>query len=583
MTEAPCSHAATATAAATPLSHSQARGATDVALIEQTIGACFNDMVERQPDHEALVSVHQGQRLSYRALQTQARQLASALLGVGLVPGDRVAIWSHNNTEWLLMQLATAEVGLILVNINPAYRTSEVEYALNKVGCQLLVTMARFKTSDYLAMLRELAPEWVHGEPGRLESQQLPHLRTVVWIDEAGQGADEPGWMRFSQLLAMGDESDARVAAAAASLKPTDPINIQFTSGTTGFPKGATLTHRNILNNGFFIGECMKLTPADRLCIPVPLYHCFGMVLGNLACLTHGATIVYPNDGFDPLTVLQTVQDEKCTGLHGVPTMFIAELDHPRFREFDLSTLRTGIMAGSPCPTAVMQRVVDDMHLSEITIAYGMTEASPVSCQSSTDTPLAKRVSTVGQVQPHLEVKIVDPESGETMALGERGELCTRGYSVMHGYWGDPAKTAEAIDAEGWMHTGDLATMDAEGYVNIVGRIKDMVIRGGENIYPREIEEFLYRHPAVQDVQVVGVPDAKYGEELCAWIVLKPGQTTTDVALREFCQGQIAHHKIPRYMRFVSEFPMTVTGKIQKFKIRDAMKDELGLTETRTA
>jgi fatty-acyl-CoA synthase len=583
VTEAPCSHAATATAAATPLSHSQARGATDVALIEQTIGACFNDMVERQPDHEALVSVHQGQRLSYRALQTQARQLASALLGVGLVPGDRVAIWSHNNTEWLLMQLATAEVGLILVNINPAYRTSEVEYALNKVGCQLLVTMARFKTSDYLAMLRELAPEWVHGEPGRLESQQLPHLRTVVWIDEAGQGADEPGWMRFSQLLAMGDESDARVAAAAASLKPTDPINIQFTSGTTGFPKGATLTHRNILNNGFFIGECMKLTPADRLCIPVPLYHCFGMVLGNLACLTHGATIVYPNDGFDPLTVLQTVQDEKCTGLHGVPTMFIAELDHPRFREFDLSTLRTGIMAGSPCPTAVMQRVVDDMHLSEITIAYGMTEASPVSCQSSTDTPLAKRVSTVGQVQPHLEVKIVDPESGETMALGERGELCTRGYSVMHGYWGDPAKTAEAIDAEGWMHTGDLATMDAEGYVNIVGRIKDMVIRGGENIYPREIEEFLYRHPAVQDVQVVGVPDAKYGEELCAWIVLKPGQTTTDVALREFCQGQIAHHKIPRYMRFVSEFPMTVTGKIQKFKIRDAMKDELGLTETRTA
>jgi fatty-acyl-CoA synthase len=583
VTEAPCSHAATATAAATPLSHSQARGATDVALIEQTIGACFNDMVERQPDHEALVSVHQGQRLSYRALQTQARQLASALLGVGLVPGDRVAIWSHNNTEWLLMQLATAEVGLILVNINPAYRTSEVEYALNKVGCQLLVTMARFKTSDYLAMLRELAPEWVHGEPGRLESQQLPHLRTVVWIDEAGQGADEPGWMRFSQRLAMGDESDARVAAAAASLKPTDPINIQFTSGTTGFPKGATLTHRNILNNGFFIGECMKLTPADRLCIPVPLYHCFGMVLGNLACLTHGATIVYPNDGFDPLTVLQTVQDEKCTGLHGVPTMFIAELDHPRFREFDLSTLRTGIMAGSPCPTAVMQRVVDDMHLSEITIAYGMTEASPVSCQSSTDTPLAKRVSTVGQVQPHLEVKIVDPESGETMALGERGELCTRGYSVMHGYWGDPAKTAEAIDAEGWMHTGDLATMDAEGYVNIVGRIKDMVIRGGENIYPREIEEFLYRHPAVQDVQVVGVPDAKYGEELCAWIVLKPGQTTTDVALREFCQGQIAHHKIPRYMRFVSEFPMTVTGKIQKFKIRDAMKDELGLTETRTA
>jgi fatty-acyl-CoA synthase len=581
MTES--NHPTTTTTANTPLSRSQASGATDVPLIEQTIGACFNDMVERQPDHEALVSVHQARRLTYRELQTQSRRLASALLGLGLVHGDRVAVWSHNNTEWVLMQLATAEVGLILVNINPAYRTTEVEYALNRVGCKLLVTMARFKTSDYLGMLRELAPEWANGEPGRLESKKLPHLHTVVWIDEVGQSADEPGLMRFSDLLAMGDESDVRVAAAAASLKPTDPINIQFTSGTTGFPKGATLTHRNILNNGFFIGECMKLTPADRLCIPVPLYHCFGMVLGNLACLTHGSTIVYPNDGFDPLTVLQMVQDERCTGLHGVPTMFIAELDHPRFKEFDLSTLRTGIMAGSPCPTAVMQRVVDDMNLSEITIAYGMTETSPVSCQSSTDTPLAKRVATVGQVQPHLEVKIIDTESSEIVAPGERGELCTRGYSVMHGYWDDATKTAEAIDAEGWMHTGDLATMDAEGYVNIVGRIKDLVIRGGENIYPREIEEFLYRHPAVQDVQVVGVPDAKYGEEICAWIVLKPGQTTTDVELREFCKGQIAHYKIPRYMRFVSEFPMTVTGKIQKFKIRDAMKDELGLTENRTA
>ncbi len=571
------------TTAAALQQRSQASGATDVPLIEQTIGACFNDTVERQPDHEALVSVHQKRRLTYRELQTQARRLASALLGLGLLPGDRVAIWSHNNTEWVLMQLATAEVGLILVNINPAYRTSEVEYALNKVGCQLLVTMARFKTSDYLGMLRELAPEWAHGKAGALEAQQLPHLRAVVWIDEPGQGAEEPGLTRFSALLAQGDAADPRVAQVGATLKPTDPINIQFTSGTTGFPKGATLTHRNILNNGFFIGECMKLTPADRLCIPVPLYHCFGMVLGNLACLTHGSTIVYPNDGFDPLTVLQTVQEEKCTGLHGVPTMFIAELDHPRFKEFDLSSLRTGIMAGSPCPTAVMQRVVDDMHLSEITIAYGMTETSPVSCQSSTTTPLDKRVSTVGQVQPHLEVKIIDAERGEIVVPGERGELCTRGYSVMHGYWDDPAKTAEAIDTDGWMHTGDLATMDAEGYVNIVGRIKDMVIRGGENIYPREIEEFLYRHPAVQDVQVVGVPDAKYGEELCAWIVLKPGQSTTDVELREFCKGRIAHYKIPRYMCFVSEFPMTVTGKIQKFKIRDAMKDELGLTENRTA
>jgi len=566
-----------------PLVESHARGATHVPLIEQTIGAFFAGMVAHQPEREALVSRHQGLRYTYRGLQTEAHRLASALLGLGLVPGDRVGIWSHNNAEWVLMQLATAQVGLVLVNINPAYRTSEVEYALNKVGCKLLVTMARFKTSDYLGMLRELAPEWVHGRPGQLEAQQLPHLHTVVWIDEPGVGGEEPGLLRFSDLLARGDVADPRLAQVAATLKATDPINIQFTSGTTGFPKGATLTHRNILNNGFFIGECMKLTPADRLCIPVPLYHCFGMVLGNLACLTHGATIVYPNDGFDPLTVLQTVQDEQCTGLHGVPTMFIAELDHPRFAEFNLSTLRTGIMAGSPCPTEVMKRVVDAMNLREITIAYGMTETSPVSCQSSTDTPLDKRVSTVGQVQPHLEVKIVDPETGATVPVGQRGEFCTRGYSVMHGYWEDAAKTHEAIDAEGWMHTGDLATMDAEGYVNIVGRIKDMVIRGGENIYPREIEEFLYRHPQVQDVQVVGVPDQKYGEELCAWIIAKPGAQPTEDDIRAFCKGQIAHYKVPRYIRFVTSFPMTVTGKIQKFKIRDEMKDQLGLVEAKTA
>ncbi|EJE50135.1 acyl-CoA synthetase (AMP-forming)/AMP-acid ligase II [Acidovorax sp. CF316] len=566
-----------------PLTTSLALGATDVPLIEQTLGDFFDAMVARQPEREALVSVHQQRRYTYLSLQAEARRLASALLGLGLVPGDRVGIWSHNNAEWVLMQLATAQVGLVLVNINPAYRTSEVEYALNKVGCRLLVSMARFKTSDYLGMLRELAPEWQRQEPGRLGAVKLPHLNTVVWIDEAGQGADEPGLLRFSDLLARGDVADARVAEVAAGLKATDPINIQFTSGTTGFPKGATLTHRNILNNGFFIGECMRLTPEDRLCIPVPLYHCFGMVLGNLACFTHGATIVYPNDGFDPLTVLQAVQDERCTGLHGVPTMFIAELDHPRFAEFDLSTLRTGIMAGSPCPTEVMKRVVEQMHLSEITIAYGMTETSPVSCQSSTETPLAKRVSTVGQVQPHLEVKIVNPDTGATVPVGERGEFCTRGYSVMHGYWGDEAKTREAIDADGWMHTGDLATMDAEGYVNIVGRIKDMVIRGGENIYPREIEEFLYRHPQVQDVQVVGVPDARYGEELCAWIVVKPGQELTEEAVRAFCKGQIAHYKVPRYIRFVAGFPMTVTGKIQKFRIRDEMKDQLGLAEEKTA
>ena len=565
------------------LSRSLSSGATDVPLIEQTLGAFFDAVVARQPEHEALVSAHQQQRYTYRELQTASNQLASALLGLGLAPGDRIGIWSHNNAQWLLMQLATAKVGLILVNINPAYRVAELEYALNKVACKALVTMARFKTSDYLGMLRELAPELDTALPGALLAARLPQLRTVVWLDEPGQTQDEPGMMRFSSLLAAGNAADPRLASTAKLLHPTDPINIQFTSGTTGFPKGATLTHRNILNNGFFIGEAMKLTAADRLCIPVPLYHCFGMVLGNLACLTHGATIVYPNDGFDALSVLQTVQDEKCTGLHGVPTMFIAELDHPRFKEFDLSSLRTGIMAGSPCPIEVMKRVVSEMHMSEVTIAYGMTETSPVSCQSNTTTPLEKRVASVGQVQPHLQVKVIDPVSGDTVAPGLSGELCTRGYSVMHSYWEDPSRTSEAIDAEGWMHTGDLATMDAQGYVNIVGRIKDMVIRGGENIYPREIEEFLYRHPQIQDVQVVGIPDPKFGEELCAWIVLKPGQTLSDDEVRAFCKGQIAHYKVPRHIRFVAAFPMTVTGKIQKFKIREEMKLQLGLQEDKTA
>nr|WP_319564456.1 AMP-binding protein [uncultured Rhodoferax sp.] len=565
------------------LTRSLAQGATDVPLIDEPIGAFFDAMVARQPEREALVSAHQQRRYSYLALQREVNRLASALLGLGLVPGDRVGIWSHNNAEWVLMQLATAKVGLILVNINPAYRVAEVEYALNKVGCKALVTMASFKTSDYLAMLRELAPEWVHAQPGSLASVRLPHLQSVVWIDVAGQGDEQPGMQRFSDLLASGQPDDPRLSQAAATLKSTDPINIQFTSGTTGFPKGATLTHRNILNNGFFIGEAMRLSPDDRLCIPVPLYHCFGMVLGNLACLTHGATMVYPNDGFDALSVLQTVQNERCTGLHGVPTMFIAELDHPRFKEFDLSTLRTGIMAGSPCPTEVMKRVMTDMHLSQITIAYGMTETSPVSCQSSIDTPLDKRVSTVGLVQPHLEVKVIHPESGDIVAPGVSGELCTRGYSVMHGYWDEAPRTQEAIDAAGWMHTGDLATMDSSGYVNIVGRIKDMVIRGGENVYPREIEEFLYRHPAVQDVQVVGLPDKRYGEELCAWIVVRPGQTLTEDDIRSFCKGQIAHYKVPRYIRFVEGFPMTVTGKIQKFRIRDEMKNQLGLEEEKTA
>jgi len=558
---------------------SYACGRTDQPLITQTLGDFFDAMAERQGLHEALVVRHQDVRLSYAELKREVDRLASSLLRSGLRKGDRVGIWAHNSVEWVLMQLATARVGVILVNINPAYRVAEVEYALNKVGCKALVTMPSFKTSDYLAMLRELAPELAQCAPGALRAARVPELRLVVHLGEQ----HEPGMLRFADWIAQGSADDPAVAQAAAGLRASDPINIQFTSGTTGFPKGATLTHSNILNNGYFIGEAMKLTAADRLCIPVPLYHCFGMVLGNLACLTHGATIVYPNDAFDPLATLQAVQDEGCTGLHGVPTMFIAMLDHPRFAEFDLSTLRTGIMAGSPCPTEVMKRVVRDMHLSEITIAYGMTETAPVSCQSSTDTPLAKRVSTVGQVQPHLEVKIVDPATGQTVASGQTGELCTRGYSVMHGYWGDEAKTREAIDAEGWMHTGDLATMDEEGYVNIVGRIKDMVIRGGENIYPREVEEFLYRHPMVQDVQVVGVPDPKYGEELCAWIIPKPGAAPTEDDIRAFCQGQIAHYKIPRYIRFVQSFPLTITGKVQKFKIREAMQQELGLRPAQTA
>ncbi|WP_297908751.1 AMP-binding protein [Thiomonas sp.] len=561
------------------LTTSYACGSREQPLITQTLGDFFDAMAARQGAREALVACHQQRRLSWSELAREVDVLASAMLRSGLTRGDRVGIWAHNCVEWVLMQLATAKVGIVLVNINPAYRVAEVEYALNKVGCKALVLMPEFRTSDYLAMMRELAPELASCAPGELRAARLPQLRLLVQLGQTS----EPGMLRFGEWMQRGSAGDPEVARTAATLGPDDPINIQFTSGTTGFPKGATLTHSNILNNGYFIGEAMKLTQEDRLCIPVPLYHCFGMVLGNLACITHGATIVYPNSAFDPLLTLQAVQAERCTGLHGVPTMFIAMLDHPRFREFDMSTLRTGIMAGSPCPVEVMKRVVSDMHLSQITIAYGMTETSPVSCQSSTDTPLDRRVSTVGLVQPHLEVKIVDPADGHTVEPGVAGELCTRGYSVMHGYWGDEQRTHEAIDEEGWMHTGDLATMDAEGYVNIVGRIKDMVIRGGENVYPREIEEFLYRHPMVQDVQVVGVPDAKYGEELCAWIIPKAGTSPTEDDIRGFCQGQIAHYKIPRYIRFVPSFPLTITGKVQKFKIRDAMKDELGLQEQRTA
>ena len=561
------------------LTQSWDSGNTAIPLIEDTIGHHFEKMTTQFSEREALVSRHQNVRFTYHQLDHQANQLASALLRSGLAVGDRAAIWAHNSAEWLLMQIATAKIGVILVNINPAYRVTELEYALNKVGCKMLVTMTAYKTSDYIGIVRQLPPELYSARPGELCAGHAPTLKTVVQLGKEKQA----GMLSFAELMAKGDAEDPAVAAVGATLHANDPINIQFTSGTTGFPKGATLTHRNILNNGFFIGEAMKLTERDRLCIPVPLYHCFGMVLGNLACLTHGSAIVYPNDGFEPLSVLETVQAEKCTGLHGVPTMFIAELAHPRFAEFDLRSLRTGIMAGSPCPIDVMKQVVSKMHISEVTIAYGMTETSPVSCQSSTETPLDKRVSTVGQVQPHLEVKIVAPETGTIVSLGVSGELCTRGYSVMHGYWDDPDKTREAIDSDGWMHTGDLATMDAEGYVNIVGRIKDMVIRGGENIYPREIEEFLYSHPAISDVQVIGVPDKKYGEELCAWIILKANQSATADDIRAFCKDKIAHHKIPRYVKFVEVFPMTITGKVQKFVMRALMRAELKLEVDKTA
>ncbi|MBI5016091.1 MAG: AMP-binding protein [Deltaproteobacteria bacterium] len=561
------------------LTQSYVHGASARPLIGSTIGVHFDSIAARWPEREALVVRHQGVRWTYAELQREVDAFAAGLLALELEPGDRVGIWSPNNSEWVVTQFATAKAGLVLVNINPAYRLAEVEYALNKVGCRALITAARFKTSHYVEMLRNLAPELDAAAPGELRAARLPDLRAIVLI---GDGC-EPGMYRFADVPSLATDTHRdRLAVLAAQLQFDDPVNIQFTSGTTGFPKGATLTHHNILNNGFFVGEAMNLTESDRLCIPVPLYHCFGMVLGNLACVTHGSAMIYPDEAFEPRKVLETVEAERCTALHGVPTMFIAELDHPDFRRFDLRTLRTGIMAGAPCPIEVMRRVVTEMHMDQVTIAYGMTETSPVSFQSSVDDPLERRVSSVGRVQPHIEVKIVDAD-GRIVPPGVRGELLTRGYSVMRGYWGDPELTAESVDDAGWMHTGDLATIDAEGYCNIVGRSKDMVIRGGENVYPREIEEFLYRHPKVQDVQVVGVPDLKYGEELCAWIRLRDGQSALVDEIREFCRGQIAHYKIPRYVKFVDEFPMTVTGKIQKFVIREKMVEELQLQVVQTA
>ncbi len=555
------------------------KGATDIPLIEDAIGAFFDRVCRDHGETLALVSRQQNIRLTYAQLREKVDAFACGLMRLGLAPGARVAIWSQNNAEWAISQFATAKAGLILVNINPAYRLSELDYALNKVACKALILSPSFKSSDYLAMIAELAPEAASAAPGAMRAARLPALK---WLIRLGEDKT-PGMLNFSELLTTPTTAELEaLQRRGASLKNTDPINIQFTSGTTGHPKGATLTHRNILNNGRFVGDAIRLRAGERLCIPVPLYHCFGMVMGNLGCLTHAATMVYPGEGFDPLSVLQAVEAERCAGLYGVPTMFIAVLDHPDFVKFDVSSLRTGIMAGSPCPIEVMKRVIGQLHMGEVTIAYGMTETSPVSFQSGHDDPLERRVSTVGRVQPHCEVKIVDGE-GKTVARGISGELCTRGYSVMHGYWDDPARTVEALDKDGWMHTGDLAILDDEGYCNIVGRIKDMVIRGGENVYPREIEEFLYSHPKIRDVQVVGVPDHKYGEELCAWIVPRDGAELTEDEVRAFCKGQIAHYKIPRYIKFVEAFPMTVTGKIQKFLIRQQMKDELGLSDEKTA
>jgi fatty-acyl-CoA synthase len=546
---------------------SYVHGASATELLGGTIGANLAATVARYPDRPALVVRAQGVRWSYAEFYRRAEDLAANLLALGLNKGDRVGIWSPNNSEWALTQYATAMAGLVLVNINPSYRLSEVDYALNKVGCVALVAATRFKTSEYVAMIEELG------------AARLPTLKHRIQVG----GPAVAGWMPFADLAEpAGHAAKARLAEISATLQSDDPINIQFTSGTTGAPKGATLTHHNILNNGYFTARAQRITEQDKICIPVPLYHCFGMVMGNLGCTTHGACMVYPSEGFDPLATLEAIEAERCTSLYGVPTMFIAQLDHPEFKRFDLSSLRTGIMAGSPCPIEVMKRAIADMHISEVTIAYGMTETSPVSFQSSIEDSIERRVSTVGRVHPHVEVKIVDGE-GRVVPRGATGELCTRGYSVMLGYWDDPARTGEAIDPAGWMHTGDLAVIDDEGFCNIVGRIKDLVIRGGENIYPREVEEFLYRHPHIADVQVIGVPDQRYGEELCAWIRLKPGVDATAEDIQEFCRGQIAHYKVPKLIRFVDAFPMTVTGKVQKFIMRERMIEELGIAVQKTA
>lgn len=551
---------------------SYTRGRQDKPLLAMTLGAAFDATVVRFPEREALVVRHQGLRLSWAQLAAEVERHARALMAIGLEAGDRLGIWAPNCAEWTITQFASAKVGAILVNINPAYRSSELEYALKQSGCRWVICADAFKTSDYHAMLLELAPALADGEPGTLASEKLPELRGVVSL-----AAEPPaGFLPWAALQARaGEVSAAALAEREGQLQFDDPINIQYTSGTTGFPKGATLSHYNILNNGYMVGESLGLTEHDRLVIPVPLYHCFGMVMGNLGCLTHGSTMIYPGDAFDPLATLAAVAEEKATALYGVPTMFIAELDHPRRRDFDLSSLRTGIMAGATCPIEVMRRVIDEMHMAEVQIAYGMTETSPVSLQTGPDDGLELRVTTVGRTQPHLESKIVDAD-GRIVPRGQIGELCTRGYSVMLGYWNNPLATTDAIDPGRWMHTGDLAAMDEEGYVRIVGRSKDMIIRGGENIYPRELEEFFFTHPAVADVQVIGIPCNRYGEELVAWVQLHPGHAATAEELRDWARSRIAHFKVPRHFRFVSEFPMTVTGKIQKFRMREISIEEIG-------
>ena len=551
----------------TALAKSYYCGASTTQIIYETIGGYFDRVANEHPDNPALVLRHQNVDWTYSELQRRVDQLAAGLISLGIEPGDRVGIWGPNSAEWVLTQLATAKIGAIMVCINPAYRLYELEYALNKVECKALITDEQFKTSDYLGMLTTLAPELEKCIPGQLEAAKLPYLKHVIRMGPA----KSPGMFNFDDVCAGASAHDFSVLADLQDkLKPDDAINIQFTSGTTGNPKGATLSHCNILNNGYLTGEAMRLTPADKLCIPVPLYHCFGMVLAVLACISHGSTMVFPGEAFDPEQTLQTVQDEQCTALHGVPTMFITELDHPNFRRFDLSSLRTGIMAGAPCPVEVMKRVISEMHMQDILIAYGQTELSPINNMTLPDDSLERRTETVGRAMPWVEIKIID-EAGHVVPVGQKGEICTRGYSVMQGYWNDQEKTAETIDASGWLHSGDIATMDASGYVRIVGRIKDMIIRGGENIYPREVEEFLYQHPAISEVQVFGIPDEKMGEEVCAWIQLNEGADLTADDVKAYCKDQITHFKVPRHIRFVCEYPMTVTGKIQKFVMRDEM------------